>query len=92
MTRAGGRRFVGVSGAGADLPGDREGRVARFLSAPTHRLARDLVEDEEGEYAVLAASSLDWTQVRPPRPADRPDLACGPQRRSAAPHLVAGDR
>ncbi|MGY1697602.1 MULTISPECIES: NAD(P)-dependent oxidoreductase [unclassified Geodermatophilus] len=72
MDAAGARRFVGVSGAGADLPGDRKGRGARFVSALTHRLARDLVEDKEGEYEVLAGSRLEWTQVRPPRLADRP--------------------
>jgi putative NADH-flavin reductase len=72
MTTAGVRRFVGVSGAGADVPGDRKTGSARFVSALTHRLARDLVADKEGEYAVLAASSLDWTQVRPPRLNDRP--------------------
>jgi uncharacterized protein YbjT (DUF2867 family) len=72
MEGAGVHRFVGVSGAGADLPGDRRGAGARFVSGLTHRLARDLVEDKEGEYRVLAASGLDWTQVRPPRIGDRP--------------------
>ena len=72
MATAGVRRLVGVSGAGADVPGDRKTGSARFISALTHRLARDLVEDKEGEYAVLAASALDWTQVRPPRLNDRP--------------------
>jgi putative NADH-flavin reductase len=72
MDAAGARRFVGVSGAGADLPGDRKGAGARFVSALTHRLARDLVEDKEHEHRILAASGLDWTQVRPPRLVDRP--------------------
>ncbi len=72
MREAGARRFVGVSGAGCDLPGDRKGAGARFVSSLTHRLARDLVEDKEGEHRLLAASDLDWTQVRPPRLVDRP--------------------
>jgi putative NADH-flavin reductase len=72
MTAAGARRFVGVSGAGADLPGDRKTGSARFVSALTHRLARDVVEDKEGEHATLTTCSLDWTQVRPPRLVDRP--------------------
>ncbi|MGY1734779.1 NAD(P)-dependent oxidoreductase [Geodermatophilus sp. SYSU D00684] len=72
MRAAGVRRFVGISGAGADLPGDRKGRGARLVSGLTHRLARDVVEDKEGEYRVLAGSDLDWTQVRPPRLAERP--------------------
>jgi uncharacterized protein YbjT (DUF2867 family) len=72
MEESGVRRFVGVSGAGTDLPGDRKGAGARFVSALTHRLARDLVEDKEGEHRILTASGLDWTQVRPPRLVDRP--------------------
>jgi putative NADH-flavin reductase len=72
MDAAGARRFVGVSGAGADLPGDRKGAGARFVSALTHRLARDLDEEKEHEHRILAASGLDWTQVRPPRLVDRP--------------------
>lgn len=72
MGGAGARRFVGVSGAGTDLPGDRKGAGARFVSALTHRLARDLVEDKEGEHRILTASGLDWTQVRPPRLVDKP--------------------
>ena len=72
MDAAGARRFVGVSGAGADLPGDRKGASARFVSALTHRLARDLVEDKEHEHRVLTGCGLDRTQVRPPRLVDRP--------------------
>ncbi len=72
MAERGVRRFVGVSGAGADLPADRKGMGARVVSALTRRLARDLVEDKEGEYRILAATSLDWTQVRPPRLVDGP--------------------
>ena len=72
MTEYGVPRFVGVSGAGADLPGDRKGLGARVISGLTHRLGRDLVEDKEGEHRALAASGLDWTQVRPPRLVDRP--------------------
>ncbi|MEJ5946470.1 NAD(P)H-binding protein [Pseudokineococcus basanitobsidens] len=65
-----GLRVVSVSGAGADLPGDTKGVGARLVSALTHRLAADLVTDKEGEHAVLAASDLAWTQVRPPRLVD----------------------
>jgi uncharacterized protein YbjT (DUF2867 family) len=68
------RRFVGVSGAGANLPGDVKGRQARLISALTHRLAGDVVGDKEREHAILAASALTWTQVRPPRLSDRPGI------------------
>ncbi|MGX5653390.1 NAD(P)-dependent oxidoreductase [Geodermatophilus nigrescens] len=74
MAAAGVARFVGVSGAGADLPGDDKGRGARLVSALTHRLAGAVVADKEAEHRLLAASPLQWTQVRPPRLTDRP---CG---------------
>ncbi len=60
-------RLVSVSGAGVTLSGDDKGRGARLVSGLTRRLARDLVLDKEGEHAVLAASGLVWTEVRPPR-------------------------
>jgi len=71
-TDAGVGRVVSVSGAGVTLPQDRKGRGARFVSALTRRLARDLVEDKEGEHALLAASGLAWTEVRPPRLVEGP--------------------
>jgi uncharacterized protein YbjT (DUF2867 family) len=63
-------RLVSVSGAGVTLPGDVKGVGARFASGLTRRLARDLVQDKEGEHAVLEASGLSWTAVRPPRLVD----------------------
>lgn len=62
---------LAISGAGVTLPGDRKGPGARLVSALTRRLARDLVLDKEGEHAVLDASGLMWTEVRPPRLVDR---------------------
>lgn len=64
-------RLVSVSGAGVTLPGDVKGVGARLVSGLTRRLARDLVQDKEGEHAVLAASGVSWTEVRPPRLVDR---------------------
>lgn len=64
------RRLVTVSGAGVTLPGDDKGAGARLVSALTRRFARDLVEDKQGEHEALAASDLDWTQLRPPRLVD----------------------
>lgn len=66
-SRHGARRVVGVSGAGVTLPGDSKSAGAKFVSALTRRLARNLVEDKEGEHQALNGSTLDWTQVRPPR-------------------------
>jgi hypothetical protein len=52
------------------LPGDDKGAGARLASGLTRRLARDLVQDKEGEHEVLSASRLSWTEVRPPRLTD----------------------
>ncbi|HYP43854.1 MAG TPA: NAD(P)H-binding protein [Propionibacteriaceae bacterium] len=68
--QAGVSRLVSVSGAGITLPEDAKGAGARFVSALTRRLARDLVLDKEGEHEALAASALAWTEVRPPRLSD----------------------
>lgn len=65
-------RVVAVSGAGVTLPDDRKGLGARLVSGLARRLGGDLVRDKEGEHAALAASSLSWTAVRPPRLVERP--------------------
>lgn len=67
---AGVERVVTVSGAGVTLPGDGKGPGARLVSALTRRLAGDLVADKQAEHDVLSASSLRWTEVRPPRLVD----------------------
>lgn len=65
-------RFVGVSGAGIDVPGDRKGPRDRLISAAIQRLGGAVVQDKPREHQELAASSLDWTLVRPPRLTDKP--------------------
>ncbi len=72
MRRAGVRRFVGVSGAGIDVPGDRKSRRDRVLSALAQRVGGDTVRDKALERQTWAGSGLDWTLVRPPRLVDRP--------------------
>lgn len=72
MTAAGVRRFVGISGAGMDVPGDRKSRRDRVISAVLQRVGGETVNDKAQEYAVWAASDLDWTLVRPPRLLDGP--------------------
>ncbi|CAN5241729.1 hypothetical protein BH24ACT10_BH24ACT10_20030 [soil metagenome] len=71
MQQHGVDRLVSVSGAGVTLPGDAKGVGARLVSGLTRRLASDLVQDKEGEHAVLEASRVSWTEVRPPRLVDR---------------------
>src|SRR3712207_646865 len=72
MRQAGVRRFVGVSGAGIDVPGDRKSRRDRVLSALVQRVGGQAVRDKALEHRAWADSGLDWTLVRPPRLVNRP--------------------
>ncbi|MER7458867.1 NAD(P)H-binding protein [Micromonospora sp. NPDC126480] len=66
------RRFVGISGAGVDAPGDRKSRRDRTISWLINRLGGAVVKDKPAELAVWRRSGLDWTLVRPPRLLDTP--------------------
>ena len=72
MREAGVRRFVGVSGAGIAVEGDRKSARDRLISALVRRLGGEAVRDKTLEQQVWAASVLDWTLVRPPRLLDGP--------------------
>ncbi|MCU0297559.1 MAG: NAD(P)H-binding protein [Candidatus Nanopelagicales bacterium] len=65
-------RFVGVSGAGIDVPGDRKGTRDKVISFMVRSVGGAMAKDKVSEYAVFAASNLDWTLVRPPRLVDGP--------------------
>ena len=67
MAAAGVRRFVGVSGAGIDVPGDRKSRRDRAISWLVQRLGGAVPADKVAEHRLWAASDRDWTLVRPPR-------------------------
>lgn len=60
-------RFIGVSGAGIDVPGDQKGPRDKVISFLIRKLGGSVVKDKPAEYEVFAASDLDWTLVRPPR-------------------------
>jgi len=70
MRAAGVRRFVGVSGAGIDVPGDQKSVSAKVISKAIQTLGGEVVKDKPAEHAVYAASDLAWTLVRPPRLVD----------------------
>ena len=72
MPRHGMTRFVGVSGAGIDVPGDRKGGRDRAISWLVRRMGGAVATDKQEEYAVYASSELDRTLVRPPRLVDGP--------------------
>ncbi|MEO8106840.1 MAG: NAD(P)H-binding protein [Actinomycetes bacterium] len=67
MTDAGVNRFVGISGAGIDVPGDRKSASAKVASSIVRLVGGAVSRDKRREYDVFAASDLDWTLVRPPR-------------------------
>lgn len=71
LTRSGPRRFVGISGAGIDVPGDRKAVRDVIISKLIQVLGGAVVKDKPLEYQAWAASGLDWTLVRPPRLVDR---------------------
>jgi len=70
MQEAGVVRFVGISGAGIDVPGDRKTLPHRLISFLIQRLGGPVVADKPAEYAAWAASDREWTLVRPPRLVD----------------------
>jgi putative NADH-flavin reductase len=72
MAATGVRRFVGVSGAGIDVPGDRKSGRDRLISVLIQRFGGEAVRDKAVERELWAASTLDWTLVRPPRLVDGP--------------------
>lgn len=67
LGEAGVRRFVGISGAGIDVPGDRKSPRDRIVSGLMQRLGGDAVRDKALEHETWQGSDLDWTLVRPPR-------------------------
>ncbi|WP_278236846.1 NAD(P)H-binding protein [Isoptericola sp. AK164] len=75
MSPSGPRRFVGVSGAGIDVPGDDKAGKDKVISWLIRTLGGAVVQDKPAEYAVWAGSDLDWTLVRPPRLVDGPASA-----------------
>jgi putative NADH-flavin reductase len=75
MREAGVRRFVAVSGAGIDVPGDRKRRRDQLMSKLIQRFGGEAVKDKPLEYQTWAASDLDWTFVRAPVLRDGPRTA-----------------
>jgi putative NADH-flavin reductase len=72
MTQAGCIRFVGISAAGIDIPGDAKSPRDRVISTLIQRWGGDAARDKTLEYQSWRDSRLDWTLVRPPRLIDGP--------------------
>lgn len=69
---AGVKRYVAVSGAGIDVPGDRKDLVGRLVSKMVRLLTPTVFFDKVREFELLRESSVEWTLVRPPRLTDAP--------------------
>ena len=67
---AGARRYVAVSGAGLDVPGDQKDLPGKIVSFFVRTLTPAIFSDKVLEHQLLASSSLAWTLVRPPRLTD----------------------
>jgi putative NADH-flavin reductase len=92
LREAGVKRFVGISGAGIDVPGDRKSRRDRIVSFLIQRLGGAAVADKPREHAVWAGSGLDWTLVRPPRLTDDPATGRVEHHASTSPKATAVGR
>ncbi|WP_404803011.1 NAD(P)-dependent oxidoreductase [Microbacterium pullorum] len=72
MSTAGVSRYVGISVAGLDLPGDRKRGRDKIISWLLNRLGGELAQDKILEHAAWETSPLEWTLVRVPRLVDGP--------------------
>jgi putative NADH-flavin reductase len=75
MPAAGVHRFVGISGMAVAVPGDQRSPSSALATKVVRLVGGPLVRDKREEYAVFAASDLDWTLARPPRLVDGEETA-----------------
>ncbi len=75
MPTAGVRRFVGISGMAVAVPGDQRSMSSAVATRIVRLVGGPLARDKRDEYAVFAASDLDWTLARPPRLVDGEETA-----------------
>lgn len=59
-------RYIVVSGGGVVMPGDERNFLGWWIRMLVRLGLSDTLEDKQAEYALLAASSADWTLVRAP--------------------------
>jgi putative NADH-flavin reductase len=66
MTEFGVQRYVVVSGAAVEVPGDDRNMTGWLLRQLASLVLHDTLKDKQLEYQLLADSSLEWTLVRCP--------------------------
>ena len=64
------RRYVVVSGAALDCPGDDKGLIDRIFSAVVRTVTPAIFADKVREHALLTKSPSEWVLIRPPRLTD----------------------
>jgi putative NADH-flavin reductase len=73
MRELGIKRYVVVSGAGIDFPGDQKGFADKLAGKIIRLLQPRVVQDKEVELALLRDEpAVEWVLVRPPRLVDGP--------------------
>ena len=63
-------RYVLVSGAGVDAPGDAKGLSDKAIGLLMRAVVGRMLADRQAELDLLRASDLLWTALRPPRLVD----------------------
>jgi putative NADH-flavin reductase len=94
MRTAGVRRYIGVTGAGIDVPGDRKANLDKVISKVITAVSPKAVADRAAEYEAWVASGLDWTMVRAPRLRDGPPthaMEHDAHRSAPSPYLLRTD-
>ena len=72
MEQHGVRRFVGLSGAGVRVVGERKALPDAVASAVVRLFAGHVLDAKQREYELIRRTDLDWVIVRPPRVVDGP--------------------
>lgn len=62
-----GLRVITIAGAGVDAAGDAKGAMDHVAGWLMRRVVPHMILDRQAELAVLEASALRWTMLRPPR-------------------------
>jgi putative NADH-flavin reductase len=66
------KRYILVSGAAVDIPGDGRNMTGWLIQKMTFLTLYDTLKDKQAEYQLLADSSIQWTLVRCPLIKDKP--------------------
>ncbi|MEM8551767.1 MAG: NAD(P)-binding oxidoreductase [Pseudomonadota bacterium] len=65
-------RYIIVSGASIELPGDTRGPAERVVGKALRLFFGKMLDDRRAEIALLENSHLAWIALRPPRLTDKP--------------------